>query len=189
MSIASAIQDIKKSLPQRVQLVAVSKFNPIEALWEAYQAGQRIFGESQAQEMVPKAQAMPDDVKWHFIGHLQTNKVNRVVGRVDLIQSVDSEELLRLINRRAESLGIVQDVFRHVKYTLESPAADVFNKTLSKIGGSTLQLNTNSNDSRYWLPFVRSRSYGWFLTNSGLFTGYTALYSSNRALSVALLDI
>ena len=101
MSIASAIQDIKKSLPQRVQLVAVSKFNPIEALWEAYQAGQRIFGESQAQEMVPKAQAMPDDVKWHFIGHLQTNKVKYIAPYVACIESVDSLKLLVEINKQA----------------------------------------------------------------------------------------
>ncbi|MBR2307136.1 MAG: hypothetical protein IKA48_08065, partial [Fibrobacter sp.] len=86
-------------------------------------------------------------------------------------------------------LGIMQDIFRHVKYTLESPAADVFNKTLSKIGGSTLQLNTNSNDSRYWVPFVRSRSYGWHLSNHGYFYGGSGLYSYLRALSVALLDI
>ena len=86
-------------------------------------------------------------------------------------------------------LGIMQDIFRHVKYTLESPAADVFNKTLSKIGGSTLQLNTNTNDSRYWVPFVRSRSNGWFLNLNGNFTGYFTLYYTGLALSVALLEI
>ena len=86
-------------------------------------------------------------------------------------------------------LGIVQDIFRHVKYTLERPAADVFNKTLSKIGGSTLQLNTNSTDSRYWLPFVRSRSGGWNLSYYGNFTGYTAMYDNSQVLSVALLEI
>ena len=86
-------------------------------------------------------------------------------------------------------LGIVQDIFRHVKYTLESPAADVFNKTLSKIGGSTLQLNTNSNDSRYWVPFVSSRSNGWGLNYNGFFLGNRSLYNANRALLVALLDI
>jgi hypothetical protein len=85
-------------------------------------------------------------------------------------------------------VGIVQDIFRHVKYTLESPAADVFNRTLSKIGGSTLQLNTNSNDSRYWVSFVLSRSYGWLLYYNGYFTGYL-LYYYGRALSVALLEI
>lgn len=87
-------------------------------------------------------------------------------------------------------LGIVQDIFRHVKYTLESPAADVFNKTLSKIGGSTLQLNTNSDDSRYWFPFVRSRSSGWSLYSSGLFLGNGYLPNGNyRVLSVALVNL
>lgn len=86
-------------------------------------------------------------------------------------------------------LGIVQDVFMKVKYTIESPAADVINKTLSKIGGSTLQINTNSNDSRYWLPFVRSSSVGWFLNYSGSFIGTSYLNGNYRALSVALLDI
>lgn len=86
-------------------------------------------------------------------------------------------------------LGIVQDIFRHVKYTLESPAADVFNKTLSKIGGDALQLNSNSSDSRYWVPFARSRSYGWYLTNNGIFAGTAALYTDRRALSVALLEL
>ena len=86
-------------------------------------------------------------------------------------------------------LGIVQDVFRHVKYTLESPAADVFNKTLSKIGGSTLQLNTNSPNSRYWFPFVRSRSNGWLLNYNGYLYGYYYLNTTARALSVALLKL
>lgn len=85
--------------------------------------------------------------------------------------------------------GIVQDIFRHVKYTLERPATDVFNKTLSKIGGSALQLNTNSNESRYWFPFVSSSSYGWNLTSNGFFYGYGNLFNLYRALSVALLEI
>lgn len=86
-------------------------------------------------------------------------------------------------------LGIVQDIFRHVKYTLESPAADVFNKTLSKIGGSTLQLNTNSNGSRFWLPFVRLRNNGWSLRYYGPFVGGNALFDNSQVLSVALLEI
>ena len=86
-------------------------------------------------------------------------------------------------------LGIVQDIFRHIKYTLESPATDVFNKTLSKIGGNALQLNTNSNDSRYWVPFVRSRSLGWHLSYAGHFNGFHSLNNTHRALSVALLDL
>jgi hypothetical protein len=86
-------------------------------------------------------------------------------------------------------LGIVQDIFRHVKYTLENPAADIFNKTLSKIGGGALQSNTNSINSRYWLPFVRSRSNGWILSYNGIFSGLSTLNTYNRALSVALLEI
>jgi pyridoxal phosphate enzyme (YggS family) len=107
MSIASAIEEIKKTLPKHVQLVAVSKFNPIEALQEAYEAGQRLFGESQAQEMVPKAQAMPDEVKWHFIGHLQTNKVKYIAPYVACIESVDSLKLLVEINKQAAKIGRV----------------------------------------------------------------------------------
>ena len=94
MSIASAIQRIKSTLPAHVNLVAVSKFNPIEAITEAYNAGQRLFGESQAQELVPKAQVLPLDIKWHFIGHLQTNKVKYIVPYVACIESVDSLKLL-----------------------------------------------------------------------------------------------
>lgn len=86
-------------------------------------------------------------------------------------------------------LGIMQDIFRHVKYTLENNAADVFNKTLSRIGGSTLQINTNSDYSRIWLPFVRSRSSGWLLSYQGVFIGNYTLNNSNRTLSVALLEI
>lgn len=107
MSIAQAIQAIKSTLPPQVQLVAVSKFNPIEALQEAYNAGQRLFGESQAQEMVPKAQVMPADVKWHFIGHLQTNKVKYIAPYVACIESVDSLKLLVEINKQAAKVGRV----------------------------------------------------------------------------------
>ena len=86
-------------------------------------------------------------------------------------------------------VGIVQDIFRHVKYTLESTPTDRFNAVLDKIGGNRLQLNTNSNDSRYWFPFVRSRSSGWLLYYRGFFAGSATLNYSNRALSVALLEI
>ena len=107
MSVAVAIQRIKSTLPAHVELVAVSKFNPIEALQEAYEAGQRLFGESQAQELVPKAQAMPADVKWHFIGHLQTNKVKYIAPYVACIESVDSLKLLVEINKQAAKIDRV----------------------------------------------------------------------------------
>lgn len=110
MGIAQQIQSITAELPQGVQLVAVSKFHPIEALNEAYTAGQRIFGESRVQEVVQKQALMPDDVKWHFIGHLQTNKVRQLVPYVSLIHSVDSFKLLECINKEAKRIDRVVDV-------------------------------------------------------------------------------
>ena len=92
-------------MPAGVELVAVSKFHPVEALREAYGAGQRIFGESRALELRDKAAAMPADVEWHFIGHLQTNKVRTVLPHVSLIHSIDSERLLRLVDAEAQRLG------------------------------------------------------------------------------------
>ena len=89
IDVAENIKQMKKELPQSVTLVAVSKFHPTEALMAAYDAGQRVFGESRAQELVQKAATMPSDVQWHFIGHLQTNKVKAVVPIVTLIHSVD----------------------------------------------------------------------------------------------------
>ncbi|MDE5968110.1 MAG: YggS family pyridoxal phosphate-dependent enzyme, partial [Muribaculaceae bacterium] len=108
------------SLPEGVKLVAVSKFHPVEALREAYDAGQRLFGESRVQELITKQPQMPDDVKWHFIGHLQTNKVRQLIGcRVALIESVDSDRLLRLIDAEAERAGVVQRVLLEVHVAQE----------------------------------------------------------------------
>ena len=105
MSIVSRIKDLNKELPQSVKLVAVSKFKPSSDILEAYSAGQRAFGESRPQELAAKAAELPKDIEWHFIGHLQTNKVRSVVETASLIQSVDSEHLLRAIDKAAESLG------------------------------------------------------------------------------------
>lgn len=110
IDVAENIIRLRKSLPKEVTLVAVSKFHPVSALKEAYDAGQRIFGESRAQELEKKVQEMPNDVSWHFIGHLQTNKVRSVVPIVTMIQSVDSEKLLTLINEEAARAGKVIDV-------------------------------------------------------------------------------
>lgn len=101
MSIAQNIERITAQLPQGVKLVAVSKFHPIERLQEAYAAGQRIFGENRAQELAAKAPQMPSDVEWHFIGHLQKNKVRMIMPWASTIQSIDSTELLQLVNKEA----------------------------------------------------------------------------------------
>ena len=111
-SVASRLEAVAGSLPQHVSLVAVSKFHPAEAIRQAYDAGQRIFAESRVQEIVAKIPQLPADIRWHFIGHLQTNKVRALVGtrRIDLIESVDSARLLDLIDRAAADEGIVQKV-------------------------------------------------------------------------------
>lgn len=101
------IKHINESLPAGVRLVAVSKFNPNESILEAYTVGQRLFGESHAQELVPKAEALPKDIKWHFIGHLQTNKVKYIAPYVSCIESVDSLHLLKEINKQAVKCGRV----------------------------------------------------------------------------------
>jgi pyridoxal phosphate enzyme (YggS family) len=105
MSITERITAIRESLPKGVELVAVSKFHPAESIKEAYEAGQRIFGESRVQELVQKQSLLPNDIEWHMIGHQQTNKVRQIVPFVSLIHSVDSSRLLELINREAERIG------------------------------------------------------------------------------------
>ena len=105
MSIKSNLLDVLSELPERVRLVAVSKFNPKEAIMEAYDAGQRIFGESKVQEMTDKYEALPKDIEWHFIGHLQTNKIKYIAPYVSMIHGVDSYRLLCEINKQAEKAG------------------------------------------------------------------------------------
>ncbi|WP_304611334.1 YggS family pyridoxal phosphate-dependent enzyme [Paramuribaculum intestinale] len=117
--IASRIQEIKSALPQGVELTAVSKFHPSEAVMEAYAAGQRVFGESRAQELQEKAAALPTDIEWHFIGHLQTNKVKQVVAVADMIQSIDSLRLLRAVSDAAVKAGRRVDVLLQVHVARE----------------------------------------------------------------------
>jgi hypothetical protein len=118
-NIAERLTDIKSTLPESVDLVAVSKFHPIEALQEAYDAGQRIFGESRVQELVAKIPQMPDDVRWHFIGHLQTNKVKQIIGKTALIESVDSLRLLNEIDARSQQAGVVTRVLLQLHVAAE----------------------------------------------------------------------
>lgn len=104
MSISSHIATIRQHIPEGVTMICVSKFHPAEAIMEAYNAGERDFGESRVQELLPKYEALPKDIRWHFIGHLQTNKVRQVVPFVHMIHSVDSMRLLETINREAEKI-------------------------------------------------------------------------------------
>lgn len=120
MSIADEVRRIASELPSGVKLVAVSKFHPVEKLMQAYDAGLRLFGESRVQELAQKVGAMPSDVQWHFIGHLQTNKVRQLVPHVHLIHSVDSLKLLQCINKEAARIDRVVDVLLQVHVAQEA---------------------------------------------------------------------
>lgn len=103
--IGNRIKEIKAQLPYGVDLCAVSKYHPAEMIQEAYDCGQRIFGESHVQELMKKYEILPKDIKWHFIGHLQTNKVKYIAPFVSLIHSVDTPKLLAEINRQGIKCG------------------------------------------------------------------------------------
>lgn len=119
-TIAENICKIRESLPESVTLVAVSKFHPAEAIQEAYNAGQRNFGESRVQELAVKVPQLPDDISWHFIGHLQTNKVKQLLQlRPALIESVDTERLLDVIDREAAKLGVTARVLMQLHVARE----------------------------------------------------------------------
>ena len=107
MSVAQNIQEIRKNIPANVSLVCVSKFHPENAILEAYNCGERIFGESRVQELLAKQTKLPADIQWHFIGHLQSNKIKLILPTVSLIHGVDSSNLLKEINSRALKAGRV----------------------------------------------------------------------------------
>ncbi|WP_294533810.1 YggS family pyridoxal phosphate-dependent enzyme [uncultured Bacteroides sp.] len=105
MSIADNLKQVLAELPSGVRLVAVSKFHPNEAIEEAYHAGQRIFGESKVQEMTAKYESLPKDIEWHFIGHLQTNKIKYMIPYVSMIHGIDTYKLLAEVNKQAGKAG------------------------------------------------------------------------------------
>lgn len=109
-SIAKNIEEIKKEIPAKVQLIAVSKTKPTSAIEEAYECGQRIFGENKVQELCDKFEQLPKDIAWHMIGHLQSNKVKYMAGFVSLIHGVDSLSLLKEIDKQANKNQRIQDV-------------------------------------------------------------------------------
>ncbi len=139
MSIAQNIEHITKQLPQGVKLVAVSKFHPIERLQEAYDAGQRIFGENRAQELAAKAPKLPTDIEWHFIGHLQKNKVRMITPWTSTIQSIDSKELLQLVNKEAARIN------RHINVLLQLHVA----KEQTKSGFAVDEILTAANEGTF----------------------------------------
>lgn len=119
MSIQENYRDIKSRLPENVQLVAVSKTHPVSSIQEVYDLGQKVFGENKVQELVEKHPLLPKDIKWHIIGHLQTNKVKYIAEFIDTIQSIDSEKLLKEVNKEARKYNRKIKVLLQVKIAEE----------------------------------------------------------------------
>ncbi len=109
MAIAENLQKIKATLPDSVQLVAVSKTKPQSAITEAYNAGQRIFGENRIQEMQEKAEALPKDIQWHMIGHVQDNKIKYMADFVSMVHGMDKEKRLKALNKEAAKVDRIID--------------------------------------------------------------------------------
>ena len=138
MSIQENYHKIKAQIPENVELVAVSKFHPVEKIQEVYDCGQKVFGENKVQELLTKVNELPADIQWHLIGHLQTNKVKYIAPFIDTIQSVDSEKLLLEINKEAVKNNRIIKVLLQVKiaeeetkYGLEiSEAKEIFSNYL-----------------------------------------------------------
>ena len=138
MSIQENYHKIKAQIPENVELVAVSKFHPVEKIKEVYDCGQKVFGENKVQELLTKVNELPADIQWHLIGHLQTNKVKYIAPFIDTIQSVDSEKLLLEINKEAvknnrkiKVLLQVKIAEEETKYGLEiSEAKEIFSNYL-----------------------------------------------------------
>lgn len=157
MSITDNLLKIKGSLPKNVTLVAVSKTHPIEAVAEAYAAGQRIFGESRPQEMRDKYASLPKDIEWHMIGHLQTNKVKYIAPFVSLVHSIDSQRLLECINNEAAKNSRVIDILLEIHVAEE----------ISKTGWDIAELRAYLEDGSWReLKNVRIRGVMSIATNT-----------------------
>jgi len=139
MSIQQNIEEIRKHIPPHVRLVCVSKFHPNETLMEAYVCGERIFGESKVQELCGKYETLPKDISWHYIGHLQTNKIKFIVPFVELIHGVDSYKLLEEINKQALKAGKIVNCLLQVHIAMEE----------TKFGFSTEELMETLSEGKW----------------------------------------
>ena len=155
------IASIRATIPNGVTLICVSKFHPIESIQAAYDCGERDFGESRVQELLLKQQALPADIRWHFIGHLQTNKVKQIVPFVHMIHSVDSVRLLEVINREAEKIGRRIKVLLEVHVAKEDTKSGFMPEEITSLNTKLSTLNhieicgimgmaTNTDDQTEW---------------------------------------
>jgi pyridoxal phosphate enzyme (YggS family) len=159
MSIQTNLTKIKQSLPEQVTLVAVSKTKPISDLMEAYEAGQRIFGENKIQEMTDKWENMPKDIQWHMIGHVQTNKVKFMAKYVHLIHGVDSLKLLEEINKQAKKHQRVIDCLLQIYIADEETKFGLDEKELNDL------LHSDAFKSLHNIKIVGLMGMATFTTN------------------------
>lgn len=136
------LKEVLASLKPGVELVAVSKYHPIEAAQEAYEAGQRVFGESREQELRVKYEALPKDIRWHFIGHLQTNKVKYIAPYIAMIEAVDSMKLLKEINKQAQKCGRTIDVLLELHLAQEETKSGMTPEECETLLQELAQTNT-----------------------------------------------
>ena len=161
------IAAVRSTLPEGVTLLCVSKFQSLDAIREAYEAGERDFGESRVQELTAKHETLPGDIRWHFIGHLQTNKVKQIVPFVHLIHSVDSEHLLACINREAEKANKQVNVLLELHVAHEESKTGMTPEELEDIIGrlqsypfvnvrGVMGMATNTDDEDEWRRCFRA---------------------------------
>ena len=142
--IKNSLSIIIESIPRNVLLVAVSKTKPLSILKEAYDAGQRDFGENKAQEILDKGPNLPEDIKWHFIGHLQSKKVKQIIRYTHLIHSVDSLKLIAEIDKRAQAIGKTQDILIQVHIAKEESKFGIPVEKLSSFIANTMDAFPNT---------------------------------------------
>ena len=171
------IAAIRQHIPIGVTLICVSKFHSSETIMQAYDAGERDFGESRVQELLLKQQTLPADIRWHFIGHLQTNKVRQIVPFVHMIHSVDSVRLLEIINREAEKIGRRVKVLLEVHVAKEETKSGFMPEEITSLNTKLSTLNyieicgimgmaTNTDDQAEWRRCFREiKSIGQQLLN------------------------
>ena len=190
MSIQNNLRSIQASLPEKVTLVAVSKTKPVSDLMEAYEAGQRIFGENKIQEMTEKWEAMPKDIQWHMIGHVQTNKVKYMAPYVHLIHGVDSLKLLQEINKQAQKNNRIIDCLLQVYIAEEESKFGLDEKEVNEI----LEYVQNDNNEMNHIRIVGLMGMATFTNNPAqvekefsrlktIFDSYSNLNTNNCQLS------
>lgn len=189
MSVSAAIENFRKELPQNVTLIAVSKTKPISLIQEAYETGQRDFGENKVQELVEKQEVLPDDIRWHMIGHLQRNKVKYIAPFVHLIHGVDSLRLLKEINKQGAKINRCIPVLLQVHISQED----------TKFGFDSYELKEAVNECKVleWIKLCGLMGMATFTSNldqirsefqglKDLFDQYQSNFGENPTLSMGM---